>query len=69
MPRPAKPDPLTRRERDVLRGIRGGKTDKEIADELGIKEGTVGNHVQSIMKGLKCTSRAQALGRWLTLFI
>lgn len=68
MPR-RKKDPLTNRERDVLKGIRTGQTDKEIASDLGISEGTVGNHVQSILKRLRCRSRAQALGRWLTTCI
>ena len=38
-----------------------GKTNREIADLLGLSEGTVKVHVSPIFKALKVTSRAQAL--------
>lgn len=62
----AKRDPLTPREREVLRSISRGKTDKEIAVELGITENTVTTHVRSILKRLKSKSRAQAAVRWVS---
>ncbi len=64
MSRPAKIDPLTTREREILGCIRRGETDKEIGDRIGIKENTVNNHVRSILKRLKARSRAHAVARW-----
>jgi len=43
---------LTRRERDVLRGIARGRTNKEIAAELGIGSRTVETHRESLMRKL-----------------
>ncbi|HLS47167.1 MAG TPA: response regulator transcription factor, partial [Gemmatimonadales bacterium] len=41
---------LTARERDVLTGIARGRTNKEIAAELGISPRTVETHRESLMK-------------------
>ena len=57
--RPA-PDALTRRERDVLRGIARGLTNREIARELQIGVNTVRTHVSSILGKLGLSSRTQA---------
>ena len=43
---------LTPRERDVLRGIARGRTNKEIAAELGIGSRTVETHRESLMRKL-----------------
>ncbi len=43
---------LTPREREVLRLIAEGKTNRQIADELYVSEKTVGNHRQHIMDKL-----------------
>ena len=43
---------LTPRERDVLRGIALGRTNKEIAAELGIGSRTVETHRESLMRKL-----------------
>ena len=43
---------LTPRERDVLRGIVRGRTNKEIAAELGIGSRTVETHRESLMRKL-----------------
>ena len=43
---------LTPRERDVLRGIARGRTNKEIAGELGIGARTVETHRESLMRKL-----------------
>lgn len=43
---------LTPRERDVLRGIARGRTNKEIAAELGIGARTVETHRESLMRKL-----------------
>ncbi|HEU5169785.1 MAG TPA: response regulator transcription factor [Gemmatimonadales bacterium] len=46
-------DSLTARERDVLRGIVAGQTNKEIAAELGISHRTVETHRESLMRKLR----------------
>jgi DNA-binding NarL/FixJ family response regulator len=51
---------LTSRELEVLRGVGGGKSNKEIAVELGISERTVRTHVSSILGKLGLKSRTQA---------
>jgi DNA-binding NarL/FixJ family response regulator len=56
---PAETD-LTRRELEVLRLIARGATNREIADELVISEGTVKNHVSSILSRLDLRDRVQA---------
>jgi two-component system nitrate/nitrite response regulator NarL len=60
---PDKPDPLARlspRERDVLRCIARGASNKEIARELGVAETTVKIHVQHVLRKLDVGSRVQA---------
>lgn len=55
------PDSILRpREHEVLRRIAGGKSNKEIAGELGITEGTVKLHVTSLLARLGATDRTQA---------
>jgi len=43
---------LTARERQVLIGVAGGRTNKEIAQELGISHRTVESHRESLMRKL-----------------
>ena len=43
---------LTSREREVLIGVAGGRTNKEIAQELGISHRTVESHRESLMRKL-----------------
>jgi DNA-binding NarL/FixJ family response regulator len=43
---------LTSRERQVLIGVAGGRTNKEIAQELGISHRTVESHRESLMRKL-----------------
>ena len=51
--RRARLDQLTPRERDVLIGIAGGATNKELAARLGISVRTVESHRESVMKKLE----------------
>jgi DNA-binding NarL/FixJ family response regulator len=51
---------LTARERDVLRLIDGGLSNKEIASRLHIEVSTVKNHVHNVLEKLNVTSRMQA---------
>ena len=52
---------LTRRERDVLDGIRRQESDKEIAERLKIAPSTVHVHMASLFKKLKVHTRTEAL--------
>jgi DNA-binding NarL/FixJ family response regulator len=51
---------LTPREKEVLRLIAGGASNKEIAKALYISEGTVKNHVTNILNRLNLRDRTQA---------
>jgi DNA-binding NarL/FixJ family response regulator len=57
---PAAPDPLTRREREVLELIGRGMSNKRIARELGIAEKTVKTHVGHLLAKLGVADRTQA---------
>ena len=52
---------LTARENQVVREIRSGRTNREIARLLGISLSTVNRHVESILKKLSARNRAQAV--------
>lgn len=58
--RPAYPDGLTQREVEVLHLISGGKTDREIGEELFISVNTVGNHVRNILSKTSAANRTEA---------
>jgi DNA-binding NarL/FixJ family response regulator len=51
---------LTRRETEILQLVAGGLTNKEIAGQLTITEGTVKNHVHNALEKLHLTNRTQA---------
>jgi DNA-binding NarL/FixJ family response regulator len=51
---------LSHREIEVLSEIRVGRTNREIASELGISPTTVNKHVHQILRKLKVRNRAQA---------
>jgi DNA-binding NarL/FixJ family response regulator len=52
--------PLSRREMEILRYVTHGKTNKQIAQSLGISHQTVKNHVSSILTKLDVEDRTQA---------
>ena len=52
---------LTPREREILRALADGLSDKEIAERLYIGDKTVRNHVTSMLSKLGAESRLQAL--------
>ncbi len=51
---------LTEREKEVLRLITSGGTNKELAKKLGITEKTVKNHISNIFQTLHVNNRTQA---------
>jgi two-component system, NarL family, nitrate/nitrite response regulator NarL len=51
---------LSPREREILRAIAQGQSNKHIARELGIAETTVKIHVQHVLRKLDVASRVQA---------
>ncbi|MEA5604128.1 response regulator transcription factor [Nostoc sp. UHCC 0252] len=59
-PVPSSLTELTPREKEVLRLIATGASNREIAQELYISEGTVKNHVTNILNRLNLRDRTQA---------
>jgi DNA-binding NarL/FixJ family response regulator len=58
---PADPELLSRKEREVLKLVAGGLSNREIADVIHLAEGTVKNHVSNILTKLNCRDRTQAV--------
>lgn len=55
------PDPLTDRETEILRLMASGFSNKEIANSLGVAEGTIKNHVSNILSKLGVRDRTRAV--------
>jgi DNA-binding NarL/FixJ family response regulator len=56
------PDPeISRREREVLRLLAGGYSNREIARALHVAEGTIKNHVSSILDKMGVRDRTRAV--------
>lgn len=53
--------PLTAREHHVLTAMARGRSNAQIAQDLGISENTVKNHVRSILEVLQTPSRTSAV--------
>ena len=58
---------LTRRELEVLRLIARGDSNKAIATELVVSEGTVKFHVKNILRKLRAANRVEAASRYVQL--
>lgn len=54
------PDPLSDRERQVLRSAEEGQTSADIAATLGLSEGTVRNYLSEAISKLGVTNRIEA---------
>ena len=52
---------LTKREREVFELLISNLTTKEIANELGISEKTVRNHISNVMQKLGVKGRSSAV--------
>ncbi len=58
---PAQPDPLSPRERQLLKLVDEGLTYKQIASQLNVSPHTVHSHIKNIYEALQAKSRAEAL--------
>jgi DNA-binding NarL/FixJ family response regulator len=54
---------LTARQRELLRLVAPGHTNRQIARQLGISEGTVRKHLENIYARLQVSSRTAAVTR------
>lgn len=61
------PESLTEREIEVLRLMTGGFSNREIADSLGVAEGTAKNHISNILAKLGVRDRTRAVLKALEL--
>ena len=54
---------LTRRELEIVRLVSQGLTNRVVAGELGVQEGTVKIHLHSIFRKLRVASRTELILR------
>ncbi len=57
---------LTARELDIVKEIADGLTNREIAEKLFISEGTIKNHISTILDKCECSHRTQLAVYYLT---
>jgi DNA-binding NarL/FixJ family response regulator len=55
------PEPLTDREKTILRLLAGGYSNREISQLLAINEGTVKNHISNVLSKLGVRDRTRAV--------
>jgi len=55
------PEPLTDREKTILRLLAGGYSNREISQLLNISDGTVKNHISSVLAKLGVRDRTRAV--------
>lgn len=53
-------DPLTVREREILKLVEDGKSNKEIAEDLGLSPGTVRNYLAEAAQKIGASNRIEA---------
>jgi LuxR family transcriptional regulator, regulator of acetate metabolism len=58
---------LTPRELEVLQLLAQGMSNRDVATELVLSEGTVKFHVNSVLRKLRVTNRAEAVARYLSM--
>jgi len=58
---PGEPGPLTRRQFEVARAAASGLSNKELAMQLGVAEGTIKNHLHAIYERLDLDGRLALL--------
>jgi DNA-binding NarL/FixJ family response regulator len=58
-------DQLTPRQNDILRLLAKGKSNRDVAAELGLTEGTVKQHVHAIYRVLQVVNRVEAVRLFL----
>lgn len=61
------PEALTDREKTILRLLAGGYSNKEISELLDISDGTVKNHISSVLAKLGVRDRTRAVLRAIDL--
>jgi DNA-binding NarL/FixJ family response regulator len=61
------PEPLTDREKTILRLLAGGYSNKEISELLDITDGTVKNHISNLLAKLGVRDRTRAVLRAIDL--
>ena len=54
-------NPLTNQEKIILLKIKEGLSNKEIANELFLSEGTIRNYISNILAKLNCKNRTEAV--------